>query len=622
MNVFAALTDIDPVRLRITARTAIASCLALGIGTLIGLDHPQWASMTVWITALPTRGQRLERSLARAAGTIAGALAGVGLMALAGSDPLGIIVGLTLWLGLCAGIGNLITGPASYITLLAGYSAAMVALLGYGHDTPLSLLAIDRVATICLGGAVGTIVALVFSPKPQPVDISERVKTIMHACLDHLAAGRADGRERARLILEIATLDENLDTASAGSLSVRRKARDIRSLFSALTALLLDTQPLPAPNAEEPPTALGDRDELPARLHRLAIELETDFPQPAALLRALVPLWHRANRTAEAIGPVTERHALPPLHRDWIGARYAALRSMSAVAATGLVWIVTGWPLGPYMVMGAAIMTSVFSTFPNPGLQMRWVVGGSVGGAFAAVFAHIVIMPMAEDAGIAALLTMPLMLFGMFVMAHRRVGLAGMEYNLIYLLMMNPNVPVDPEIGHALLQAFAVLLGPVSAYLAFAALPVDTRRRLDFVIRLMVHELTAMARGAFDDPGRHRHWRMRIYHRLVMLVRWSERSGNGGDFAVSGGMGILRLGNSLQTIRSIMAENLVDQSSKRALRAALLSIAYLSRKPDRVVRVFATAAKKLQAAHPQDAIRLNETAALVAANQDFFRRAG
>ncbi len=621
MKALSAIIDIDPAQLRSTARTAIASCLALGIGTIIGLDHPQWAAMTVWITALPTRGQRLERSLARVAGTVAGALAGVGLMVLAGNDPLGIIIGLTLWLGICAGIGNLITGPASYISLLAGYSAAMVALLGYG-GTSLSLLAIDRITTICLGGAVGMIVALVFSPKPRPVDISRRVKTITQACLDHMASGSDDRAERARLILEIATLDESLDIASAGSLRVRRKTRDIRSLFSALADLLLDTPPLVDPGTKEPLMTRGDQDDLPAQLHRMASELETDFPRHSALLRALIPLWERANETAAVIGPVSERHAPPLPHRDWIGARYAALRSMSAVATTGLLWIATGWPPGPYMVMGAAIMTSVFSTFPNPGLQMRWVVGGSASGALAAVSAHLFIMPIAESAGIAALLTMPLMLLGIFVMAHRRVGLAGMEYNLIYLLMMNPNVPADPQFGHVLLQAFAVLLGPVSAYLAFLALPVDTRRRLDFVIRLMVHELAAMAGGAFDTPGRHQHWRMRIYHRLVMLVRWSEQSGNGGDFAVRGGMGILRLGNSLHTIRNIMAEGVIGAGSRRELRATLMSVAHLSSKPDRLVRTFTRAARRLQAEYPQDAARLDETAALVAANQDFFRRAG
>lgn len=620
MKALSAIFDIDPSRLRFTARTAIAACLALAIGTLIGLDHPQWAAMTVWITALPTRGQRLERSLARVTGTIVGALVGVGLMVLTGNDPLGIIIGLMLWLGLCAGTGNLLTGPASYTTLLAGYSAAMVALLGYGHDTSIWPLAIDRMATACLGAAVGTIVALVFSPKPQPTDLSRRVKTIIQACLDHMATGGTDGKERSRLILEIAALDESLDITSAGSLGIRRKARDIRGLLSALTELLLDTRSPREADAGQPLVTGGSQDDISARLNEMAAVLEADFPHRAALLRAIIPLWQRANRTAAAIGPTSKRPV--PQHRDWIGARYAALRSMSAVAATGLVWIATGWQLGPYMVMGAAIMTSVFSTFPNPELQMRWVVAGAAGGVCAAIFSHLFIMPMAGSVIAAALLIMPFTLIGMLPMAHRRVGLAGMDYNLIYLLMMNPNVPANPELGQVLLQAFGVFLGPVTAYLAFVALPMNTAKRLDFVIRLMVHELAAMAKGAFDKPDRHLHWRMRVYHRLVMLVRWSERSGSGGSFAVSGGMGALQLGNSLYAIRSMMSEGMIDARSKRALSTTLLSIAHLSRKPERVVHAFSNAARNLQTAYPEDAARLNETAALVAANQDFFRRAG
>jgi len=91
---------------------------------------------------------------------------------------------------------------------------------------------------------------------------------------------------------------------------------------------------------------------------------------------------------------------------------------------------------------------------------------------------------------------------------------------------------------------------------------------------------------------------------------------------VNVGMGTLLIGNSLHAIRSMMEEPDVDAGSKRALRATLLSVAHLSRKPDRVVRAFKRAAAKLQATYPQDASRLSETAALVAANQDFFRRAG
>src|SRR5690606_36106062 len=49
-------------------------------------------------------------------------------------------------------------------------------------------------------------------------------------------------------------------------------------------------------------------------------------------------------------------------HRDWIGAREAGVRSLAVMLLMGAVWIVTGWSTGPYLMLGAAVMTSVFSS--------------------------------------------------------------------------------------------------------------------------------------------------------------------------------------------------------------------------------------------------------------------
>jgi uncharacterized membrane protein YccC len=52
------------------ARTAIAACLALVLARLIGLEYPQWSAMTIWASSQPLRGQLLERSFFRMAGTV------------------------------------------------------------------------------------------------------------------------------------------------------------------------------------------------------------------------------------------------------------------------------------------------------------------------------------------------------------------------------------------------------------------------------------------------------------------------------------------------------------------------------------------------------------------------
>src|SRR5690554_7259116 len=66
----------DVARMGFGLRTALASCLALVVAWLMGLEHPQWAAMTVWAVSQPVRGMLLEKSLFRALGTLLGTLCG------------------------------------------------------------------------------------------------------------------------------------------------------------------------------------------------------------------------------------------------------------------------------------------------------------------------------------------------------------------------------------------------------------------------------------------------------------------------------------------------------------------------------------------------------------------
>ena len=56
----ASRLGFDPERLRFGLRTAAGACIALFAAYLLGLEHPQWAAMTVWASAQPVRGMLLE----------------------------------------------------------------------------------------------------------------------------------------------------------------------------------------------------------------------------------------------------------------------------------------------------------------------------------------------------------------------------------------------------------------------------------------------------------------------------------------------------------------------------------------------------------------------------------
>lgn len=118
MNAQLANLGLDAGRLAFALRTALASCAALFVGWALGLEHPQWAAMSVWAASQPGRGMLLEKSLFRFIGTLVGTIVGVTLVSVAGDNILLLALGLSVWVGLCAGAGNVIHGLFSYATLL------------------------------------------------------------------------------------------------------------------------------------------------------------------------------------------------------------------------------------------------------------------------------------------------------------------------------------------------------------------------------------------------------------------------------------------------------------------------------------------------------------------------
>ncbi|MFH3481739.1 FUSC family protein [Xanthobacter variabilis] len=636
---FLTRLGFDGPRLAFTFRTAIASALALAVAALLHIDNPQWAAMTVWVVAQPTRGQLLEKGAFRIIGTLTGALVGVGLILGCADTPTLLVVGLAAWIGLCAGAGNLIGGFTGYGTILAGYSAAMVALVDFSHPDHIYGLALDRVLTICVGVAVSFAVGWLFTPASAESDLFGRARRLTARVLRHLAQGldTADmspffTEERA-IISEMAAIDDALDPHAAGSARSRRVVRHIRTLMAALLGALV----LARGRAGTSPTPL-QREEGIAALRAAADALDASTPDTVPLahlpprlardrddtgLAQVAETLARAYQTLQAPQlPALEEDAddLPQLllHRDVVGARAATLRAAGAVLVVGALWLATGWTYGPFMLMGAAIMTSLFSTFDNPALTMRFVLGGSVAGGLAALAARWLVLPHAGDLVQVIALTVPFILIGALVMAHRRTMLAGMDYNMSLLLLLQPAFPLHGTVVGMAQMVFAMLLGPLIAMLAFRlAFPMDARRRRAMLVGMMVNELKAMARAPLDAAAVAR-WRARLYHRLLRLVRWTEKSGDRDFAAVDGGLAALALGTAIRTLHAASREPDVPDSLARALHAALASFRLLPQDPGRVADALERAASRLARNGRDGADTLRRADAALRANAGFF----
>lgn len=629
----------EPARLAFTLRTAAGSGMALLLGGLLGLDHPQWAAMTVWIAAQPLRGHLIEKSLFRLLGTAAGAAYGVALVALGHGSPAVLVPGLALWAGLCAGAGQLLRGFASYGTLLAGYSAAMVALLDASHPTHIVAFGLDRLLTIGLGVVVALAVSLRFAARPPADALHLRMRTLCLDRLRELAAWARTGvppahTARDTQLAELARLEEGLELQVAGRLDSRREVRALRQALTAQVGLLL-WWPGAEPPARADGAALADalqatldaavagRPVSPPLLQAAAVAEAQDAELAAVLRRlgaAAVSIESAAaspTQRGAASGPAScalPQAAFEPtavLHRDWIAARETFLRSVLTLGLIGVLWLTTGWAAAPLLMLGVAVMTTLFSTADDPARIMRSVFCGQLLGAAAALAVQALLWPWVDGAAGRLLMCLPLVLAGAFVLAHPRTARFGFDFNLVGLLLLQPMHARAFAWSTGLAEAAAVVAGPLVALAAFRLIfPPGGRRRYAQLSTLMQAEVSAMAAQP-QAWQRAAVWRARLQHRVLRLVRCADSAGLAPGRAAREGLAVLATGQAVLALGQMLAQDAWPDADRRRAQAWLRRLARPVRSPAQAHRRGRLLAR--------DALRLDPGSGLASALQHAAR---
>lgn len=636
-----AAIGFDLPRLNFALRTAIAACLALSIAWLIGLEHPQWSAMTVWAAAQPTRGQLLEKSFFRIFGTLVGVVAGVVLVAASGGDPRPLVIGLSLWIGICVAAGNLLRGYVSYGAMLSGYSASMVALLDTAHPDHVLALGADRAATILVGVLTALVIGWVLTPSAAEQEMTGRMRRLTARLLRDLAASLREGSataldcEQHSLLAEMAAIDEMLDPHGAGSRRSRQAVRAMRTVLSVQISLLLAGRRgghgqseavaglldeaaagFESGNGSDGPLALIDR---AADFAGLQGDLGEALQSLSQAIRAYrIALGQDVGTTSTAIQgshPVV-------LHRDWVGARQAAIRAMLCMLAVGLFWVVTGWTAAPFLLLGLSIMTTIFSTFDNPAQTMRFVLLGQVFGAAGAFACRFLAWPLAANELQVVLLTMPFILAGALFFSHRRTLPSAFDYAMVSLLLLHPEFPLPGDLPTMLSSIVAVVAAPLVAILAYRVIfPLNAGARLETLISMMVHELQDMARA--EDASQHRlTWRARLYHRLFRLIRFAERSGGTHREVTDGALAVLSIGYSILSLQDLVRDGSLSDSEERATRAALQRLKKIRSEPQKAAVALDRVASRLLGRHERVGASVASAAGALQANIAFLRRVG
>ena len=585
----------DPARLRFGLRTALAACLAVLIAWLAGLEHPQWAGMSVWAASQPLRGQLIEKAFFRFTGTIVGSAVGVMLVLASGVHPWLLVAGLALWVALCTWAGNILRGFVAYGTVLAGYTAAMVSLLDSGHGGVLAL-GLDRMATVLTGVATATVIGLLFAGATNGGGLQHRLRVVLADLLDHIADAKGNPGTDGALLSRFAALDEELEAHAAGSLRSRRAVRAVRSMLLAAISLVFwrrDGEPVAETSLALHRAATALRDDAPDRAvaeldqAREALPDGHDLAAVLGRLRVTLDRWSRAEAPGyDADHPVV-------LHRDRTGATEAAQRAGGTLLLFGALWLITGWEAGNYLLLGLSVMISLFSTFENPVLQMRNVWLGQVAGVLGALACRWLVWPMAGSEAEMLALLVPFVLLGPLLMAHRRSQAMSFDYNMVLLLMLQPHFPLTGSFAGSVSAGLAVAAAPPAAMAAYRWIyPVTRRRRTDALLAAMLNDVAALAGHpeALDAPLL---WRARLYHRTLRLVRMTEGAPRAQAEAMEAAGGLFDLGRGVMACHALLADASTPAPVRRAARAALSRTRALSGRPDRAGGAFERLAGRL-----------------------------
>lgn len=394
--------------------------LALYVAMRIGLPRPFWAMMTSYVVANPFSGPVRSKAVYRVGGTILGSLATVVLVPPLANAPELLSLVMALWVGGCLYLALLDRTPRSYVFMLAGYTAALIAFPAVGDPSTIFDVALARVEEILLGIVCATLVhSLVFPQSFGPVLLARLDHAIRDArqwIVDALTSGDLSGQDRRKLAGDITELRLMAVHLPFDTSHLRWTAQAIHALQDRLAAMVpllsaiedrlhalrqIDGATLAARwNAllkqiadwgqDEPDGAAASSDALHRRIDDItpAIAADASWTQLlevnlAARLHTLVATYEECRNLRRHIaagqhGPLPaearRQSAVAPgmLHLDHGLALMSSLAAVIAILACCAFWIGTAWPTGSAAAMMAAVFCCFFATQddPVPGIKL------------------------------------------------------------------------------------------------------------------------------------------------------------------------------------------------------------------------------------------------------------
>ncbi|WP_243305023.1 FUSC family protein [Geothrix oryzisoli] len=585
---------------------ALSAWVAFAIATLVHVQNAYWAAMPVWVVAQASRGVLVERALFRVLGTLLGAAVGFAILHI----PVDAYVQfglLGLWVALNGGLTHVLRGVHGYGALLAGITAAIVvmpAVLAPGASLE---FAIARVECTLIGVMVATVITGLATPESPRQAFFLRIRLLSADAVAYAAEVLRRGAstlsvEKRRILAEISEVEASARLILAGSFEGYRRLHDVDSLMVGMLGTMSAAVAL---RPDGRPGAAG-ADALARGLDPVAEHLRSEgcppmgevprmaeIPGSGRLADALVRLLEANAALGRPLDGSTalplrrELAALAP-HREWPQAGRTALASGAATFLAAALAHRVGSPLAVQAAIGVCIFSLVLGSMALPHHIAPKLLAGVAAGAFVAILYRLGVQPAFPSPPGLLWTLAPFLLVGGLLRAHPRTALAGVDFNMCFLLASQAGATGSPgakEVvgGSAALAAAASLVAG-----NYILMPRRSVRQAEDAVGVIRRDLLRMVE---TGPGEAlADWRARGARQILRLSLHLGRAKDLGWRWPKGILAVLSLGHAIEQLHEL--PDTVGGSLKREAFDALRRLVEDPHGTARVVRALADAAQE------------------------------
>lgn len=540
----------------------LKACLAVlltgWIAMRVGLEQPGTAMLTCAIVINPQSGMVLAKSFYRGAGTLVGCGASMLLVALFPQQRVLMLLGLALWLGICAGGASLHRNFKSYGFVLAGYTAGIVILPVLTHPMALFDSALMRVSEVMLGIVVAAVISDVIAPQRLSQALRGSIRAQFTGFVGFVRSSMSGVLERSELeqahlrfvreVVGVENLRSSVVFEDAGvrvrSPRTRRlnqrfmaastsyqtlhhlmnrlqdhahtEAREaLMQLFAVVAealecvdqdkgkAVALQAGTLGLATTDLHEAVLARATQLRADMDRR--DLLLDFDTGTELVVRFVDELHDYAQAYVDLAGLTPQRARVERSEtrftrsnDWLGVAFITARTTGVMLVLGWFWVLSAWPSGADAMLNAAIVCGLMASAPNPAKSADAMAKGWILGtalAFVCVFGVMIHM---DGFVLFCAGLLPFLMIGFYLYTRPALIPVAKGMMVAFLLMLEPTALMHFSAPQFINRAIGFSLGVIIAGVAFRlfASAVDNR----FLYRRMVDKLRAEVVRACHGP--------------------------------------------------------------------------------------------------------------------------